>query len=100
MRNSSTVLGMKTVTDKSIYFNNGKVVSENAALAYGSTSGEYYYYGPYEGSYTLNFGGLDTDMSHGSEWFFNIVDGKVVVINYDHVCKPADKLPGEKGYKF
>lgn len=100
MRNSSTVLGMKTVTDKSIYFNNGKVVSENASLAYGSTSGEYYYYGPYEGSYTLNFGGLDTDMSHGSEWFFNIVDGKVVVINYDHVCKPADKLPGEKGYKF
>lgn len=99
-RNSSTVLGTKTVTDKSIYFNNGKVVSETASLANGSTSGEYYYYGPYEGSYTLNFGGLDTDMSHGSEWFFNIVDGKVVVINYGHVCKPADKLPGEKGYKF
>lgn len=100
IRTSSTAFGMKMATEKNIYFNNGKVVMESASLANGSTSGEYYYYGPYEGSYTLNFGGLDTDMYHGSDWFFNIVDGKVVVINFDHICEPTDKLPGENGYEF
>ena len=100
MRDSSTILGMKTVTDKSILFENGKVTSEKASLANGSTSGEYYYYGPYTGTYKLNFGGLDTDMSHGNEWFFNIIDGKVVIINYDHVCSPSNGLPGENGYSF
>lgn len=100
IRDASNIFGMKTVTDKSIYFNNGNVVSEQASLAYGGTNGEYYYYGPYEGKYTLNFGGLDTDMEHGDEWFFNIIDGKVTVVNFTHVCKPSDKLPGENGYKF
>ena len=100
VRTSGSAFGSKTVSDKSILFDDGKVVSEKASLAYGSTNGDYYYYGPYEGNYTLNFGGLDTDMSHGNEWFFNIIDGKVVVLNYDHVCQPSEKLPGEDGYQF
>lgn len=100
MRNSKTILGMKTVTEKNIYINNGIVNSESASLANGSTTGEYYYYGPYQGSYTLNFGGFDTDMRHGNEWFFNIIDGKITLLNYDNVCTPSDKLPGENGYKF
>ena len=99
-RNSSVVLGIKTVSDKNIYFDNGNVISERAALANGSTTGEYYYYGPYAGTYTINFGGFDTDMMHGNEWFFNIIDGEVVVLNYDHVCVPSDGLPGEDGYSF
>jgi hypothetical protein len=100
MRNSETFFGMKTVTDKSISFDNGKVVSEQASLANGSTSGDYYYYGPYEGTYTLNFGGLDTEMYRGGEWFFNIIDGTVTILNYDHICSPSDGLPGENGYSF
>ena len=100
MRNASTILGLKTVTDKNIFIDNGKVISESASLANGSTTGEYYYYGPYQGTYTLNFGGFDTDMSHGNEWFFNIIDGKVTLLNHDHICTPTDKLPGENGYSF
>lgn len=100
MRKSEVLLGMKSENEKNIYINDGKVISEKASLAMGSDSGEYYYYGPYEGTYTLNFGGFDTDMSHGNEWFFNIIDGKVTLLNYDTVCTPSDKLPGENGYSF
>lgn len=87
-------------TEKNIYFNSGSVVSEKASEAQGYDDGSYYYYGPYEGTYTINFGGFDTEMSHGSEWFFNIIDGKVTVLNYDHICTPSDGLPGEDGYSF
>lgn len=83
-----------------IYFNNGTVQSESASEARGRTKGEYYYYGPYKGTYTLNFGGLDTDMSHGHEWFFNIIDGTVTVLHYDHICSPSSGFPGEHGYSF
>ncbi len=100
MRNAETILGMKTATDKNIYINNGNLKSESASLKAGSRTGEYYYYGPYSGTYKLNFGGFDTDMSHGSEWFFNIIGGKVTLLNYDHVCTPSSKLPGQYGYKF
>ena len=99
-QNDETIIGIRTVTEKNIYINHGKIISEKAALANGSTSGEYYYYGPYEGTYTLNFGGFDTDMMHGGEWFFNIVDGEIVLLNCDRVCTKTDKLPGQNGYKF
>ena len=100
LRKSQYILGIKSVSEDNIYINNGKMTSESASLAYGSTNGEYYYYGPYQGSYTLNFGGFDTDMFHGSEWFFNIIDGKITLLNFDNVCTPSDNLPGEAGYKF
>ena len=99
-RVSMTIFGTRTVTEKNIYFSNGGVVSEKASLANGSTSGEYYYFGPYEGTYKINFGGFDTNMSHGSEWFFNIVNGKVVVLDFDHLCERTNSLPGQYGYSF
>ena len=101
IRVSNSILGMRTVSDYSILFANGTVVSEKASLAYGGTNGEYYYYGPYQGTYKLNnMGGLDTDMSCNNEWFFNIIDGKAVIIHYDSVCSPSAGLPGENGYSF
>lgn len=100
MRKSETILGVKTVTEHNIHINNGDLYYERAALAAGGTNGEYYYYGPYQGTYTLNFGGFDTDMMHGNEWFFNIINGKVILLHFDSVCTPTDKLPGEDGYKF
>jgi hypothetical protein len=99
VRKSSAFAGMESVTDKSISFDNGKVVSEQASLASdGNRSVLLYYYGPYEGTYTLNFGGIDTEMSHGNEWFFNIIDGTVTILNYNNICTPSDGLPGVNGY--
>ena len=83
--------------EKHIYFNNGEVKSESAS---GNNYG-YYYYGPYSGKYTINFGGFDTEMRHGGEYFFNIIDGKVAVLNFDHVLSPSSNgFPGEDGYSF
>ena len=99
-RRSETILGSKTSTEKNIHIEDRTLTSEKASLANGSTSGEYYYYGPYTGSYKLTFGGFDTDMSHGSEWFFNIIKGEVTLLNYDQVCTRSNGLPGENGYSF
>ena len=84
-----------------IHFDKGSVESESASEALDGSNGEYYYYGPDEGQYTLNFGGFDTDMRHGSEWFYNIVDGEVVILHYDNICEHTDEgFPGEDGYSF
>lgn len=107
-RYSIPVLGIYTEEEYNVYFNNGKVVNENAALAYGSTSGEYHYYGPDEGSYTIDSNGLVVDLgsAEGSAtaeelgYGFNIIDGKVAVLMFRYVFTPSDKLPGRNGYKF
>ncbi len=78
----------------------GKLKSESATEAAGGSSGEYYYYGPYEGSYTIGLGCFETDMFKGSSWFYNIIDGTPTILKYDHVCKPAEGFPGEDGYSF
>lgn len=84
-----------------IHFDKGSVESERASEALDGSNGEYYYYGPDEGQYTLNFGGFDTDMRHGSEWFYNIVNGEVVILHYDNICEHTDEgFPGEDGYSF
>ena len=100
LRSTNNLLGNNSTVEHNIYFNDGKVTSERAAEAYGGAPGEYYYYGPETGSYTLNFGGIDTEMRHCSDLFYNIIDGKVTVLHYDSVCTPYDHLPGENGYKF
>ncbi|SFQ25656.1 hypothetical protein SAMN02910358_01292 [Lachnospiraceae bacterium XBB1006] len=87
-------------TDSYVSFDNGKVTSEEFSEARGYTDGSYYYYGPYTGKYAINDGGFDTEMMHGKNWFFNIIDGKVTILNYDHVCKKTKKFPGEDGYDF
>ena len=78
----------------------GTLKSESAAEAIDGTDGEYYYYGPDEGSYTLGIGRFITQMRHGNSWFFNIIDGKPVILHYDTVCVPADGFPGRDGYYF
>lgn len=97
---SSYVLGANLVNEQNIYIGENTLESEKASLAAGGQNGEYYYYGPYTGTYTLDIGSFETDMSHGNEWFFNIIDGKVTLLHYDNVCTPTDCLPGENGYSF
>lgn len=100
LRKTQNLLGKNATNEDNIYFNEGKVMSESAAEAFDGAPGEYYYFGPYTGSYTLNFGGFDTEMRHGNNWFYNIIDGKVTILHYDSVCTPYDHFPGENGYEF
>lgn len=86
--------------EHNIYIHEGRLVYEHAAPDALGYAGEYYYYGPYEGSYTLNFGGFDTDMFHGSEWFFNILDGVPTILHYYYIGIPSDGLPGQYGYSL
>lgn len=78
----------------------GTLKSESASTASGGAPGDYYYYGPYEGSYTLGIGFFETDLFKGSNWYFNIIDGVPTVLYYEHVCVPADGFAGENGYSF
>lgn len=78
----------------------GTLKSESASEVQGGAKGEYYYYGPYEGTYTLGVGVFDTDLFKGRNWFYNIIDGVPTVLRYDKVCERADGFPGENGYVF
>lgn len=64
-----------------------------------SNGAQYSYNGPYEGNYTLNFGGFDADFMHSSEWYYNIINSEVVLLHYDHILSRTDTgLLGEGGY--
>ena len=87
-----------------VHIEGDTITSEKASAASNGAPGDYYWYGGegYSASYQLNFGGFDTTMRHGKEWFFNVIDGKATLIRYGKVCSPAEisELPGEKGYSF
>lgn len=87
-----------------VHIEGNTITSEKASAAANGARGDYYWYGGegYSASYQLNFGGFDTTMRHGKEWFFNVIDGKATLIYYGEVCSPAEitELPGEKGYSF
>jgi hypothetical protein len=100
LRKSSFLLGRLLTNEYNIYFNKGNVESESAAEARGYDDGSYYYYGPYEGTYTIDFGKFETNMDHGDQWFFRIDEGEVQVMHYGDACTKSDKLPGEDGYSF
>lgn len=100
---TTTTLGKEDTVN--IYFNDGYVIYENAAesiYAADSGSGRYFYYGPYEGTYTLKSTGFDTEIKNGSMFHFNIIDGDVAILYFNHVFtrSDADGLPGENGYSF
>ena len=99
-RYTSNVLGISGDVEYNIHIDNGNLTSESASEAAFGAKGEYFYYGPYQATYTLGDGCFNTSMKHGDNWFFNIIDGRPVILYYDHVCVPADKLPGENGYSF
>lgn len=83
------------------YFHDGIFEYESASEAYGYNDGSYYYYGPYKDSYTLGLGNFETDIHNGSQWFFNIIDGEVKLMHFDHVfSKVSSGMPGEDGYSF
>ena len=91
-------------TQYTIQIDNGSVTSESVAES-AFSSDEFFYYGPaydpaYQSTYILNFGGFDTEMIHGNNWFWNIINGTVTLLHYDSVCTPTDGFPGEYGYTW
>ena len=99
-RESEKILGMSTSNEYNISIDNGVIKYESAAKAYGGRNGEYHYYGPYEGTYTITAYGLNADVRNGLFFGFGIVDGKVTLIRATHVCVPGGGFKGEKGYSF
>ena len=96
----NVVLGIATEKECIFHFDNGKVVYEYAVKAYGGRNGEYYYYGPYEGTYTVDERGLKTDAKNSWQFAFNVIDGKAVFTPCGDVCSPVSGFKGENGYRF
>ncbi|MCI6239516.1 MAG: peptidoglycan-binding protein [Lachnospiraceae bacterium] len=55
-----------------------------------------------DGNYQLNFGGIEGKTEriwNEDDFFYNIIDGEVKLIRFDHVCERTDKgLLGEYGF--
>ena len=96
---SQYILGKLSKNQYNIFIEDNIITYEYAALRFG-TENDYYYYEPKSGEYSLNFGGFDTSVGQGNSFFFNIIDGKAVLLRYDHLCTESDGLPGENGYSF
>lgn len=86
-------------SDHHVHFEDGVMAYEYATIS-AYSSDEYFYYGPYEGAYTLGLGKFETDIDV-DEFAFNIIDGSPVLLYYDQVCTPTDEgFPGRYGYRF
>ena len=100
LRKSENLMGMNSVTEYIYYYNNGQVTYENAAKAQNGGPGEYYYYGPHAGTYTIDNNGLSTTVKNGWACGFNIIDGQVVMVRGGDVCSPVSGFIGQYGYSF
>ncbi len=100
----SSIWGRYMYAEDNIIISGNHIEYENIneSARHREGSGVYYYFGPYEGDFTLNFGGIDSEMDHDNEIFFNVVDGEVVLIHWDDIFDRSDitKLPGQNGYKI
>ena len=100
LRNGNNFFGTYSSNEYNIQFENGVMRIEEAAEAMNGAPGEYYYYGPYEGSYTIGDGIFVTDADHGDRYFFNVYEGEVNVFHYGNEMRRGEGLPGQDGYKF
>lgn len=100
LRESSNVMGVNTEGEYIYYYENGIVTYEKASKALDGGLGEYYYFGPYEGVYTIDRNGLSTTAKNNWQFGFNIIDGKAVMVRCGAVCYPESGFKGEYGYSF
>lgn len=100
LHKSDTVMGQSLESEYNLYVNAGQLAAESASKAAGGGAGDFFYYGPDAGTYTLTFGSFDTNMFKGSNWNFTIIDGKPVILHFGDVCTPSNGFPGPNGYKF
>lgn len=100
LRKSDSVLGMRTNNEYIYYFNNGKLIMESAAEAYGGRNGEYYYYGPHEGTYTVDEKGLHANIRNNWQFGLGIINGEAVMVRCGDVCSRVNGFKGKNGYSF
>ena len=86
------------------YFNNGKLTYEYAAESFWSVD-EYFYYGPYSGTYKITSDGIsattnNTDIIRDRMFGFNIINGKVTLLIAGTPCKTCSGFKGEYGNWF
>lgn len=99
-KDTIAILGLATENEYIAYLNEGTFVYESAAKAYGGRNGEYYYYGPYEGTYQVNETGLKVEVRNNFRFAFNVIDGKAVLLSCGKPFSPVSGFKGEKGYRF
>lgn len=99
---SEIVLGIRCTSEHIVYLNNRKITYESASKANPKFDYEYFYYGPYSGTYTVTNDGLNARIDGGYEWRFgfNIIDGKVTMLDCGTPCKPCSGFKGQYGYSF
>ena len=78
----------------------GTIKYENACEGFGLSWGEYYYYGPYSGTYEITAKGFSTTVKNSIAFGFSIVKGKVILLYFDHICSRGSGLKGQYGYSF
>lgn len=99
--NSTLVLNSFSTSEYIIQFDNGQMTYEDAAKAAPGFGYEYFYYGPYSGTYTVTKDGLTAQTGHNDWQFgFNIIDGEVVAMRCDDSCTPCSGFKGKDGYSF
>lgn len=83
------------------YFNNGKLIYENANES-ARNDDEYFYYGPFTGNYKVDSQGLTTYLENGANFLcgFNIVNNQIVMTDGGTPCKPCSGFKGEYGNWF
>lgn len=99
-KSSSTNKGSEDI----YYFNNGKLTYEYAAESFWSAD-EYFYYGPYSGTYKITSDGIsattnNTDIIRDRMFGFNIINGKVTLLIAGTPCKTCSGFKGEYGNWF
>ncbi len=100
VRTSSTVLGIFTSSEYIFFFDDGSLTYEDASLALNGAPGEYYYYGPYTGTYVVDENGLTADIRNSWQVGFNVIDSKAVMVRCGDVCTPISGFKGLNGYSF
>lgn len=100
-RKTQTLPYVGTSTSEYIVrFNNGNIRHENATTAAGYTDGRYYYYGPYESTYTITEDGLEIKDAPNHPYGFTIKNGEVVANRYDTVFSVYSGFKGQNGFSF
>lgn len=100
LRVTDFILGSVTSNEYNVQIDNGTIRIEEAADALYGAPGEYYYYGPYEGTYTIGDGKFESDADHTDRYFFNVYKGQVRLFHYGKEMKRGDGFPGPDGYVF
>lgn len=100
LRESDNSMGLNMENEYIYFYNNGKVTYEKASKALDGADGDYYYYGPYDGTYTIDSNGLTSTAKNSWQFGFNIIDGKAVMVRCGSVCSPVSGFKGQNGYSF